>query len=226
MKSISNEIEAIISKYDTNKSTNVRIITAESYEKAAFSSYVLGRFEEAVKYQSKALEFNDTPEYRFNMAKYQVRIGKTLDAVGNINKSLDGKPSLAMAVFKEIDLLNEKAIVELLMQKNKDIDTKIIELADKRKAVYPVEKKDVLNELYSLVNMSYAVKIERYQKFIENEESDFIEKQVDDLIAAINKIKYFNLSESGFRVILFELERLKGLPLEEMKSAYESVKAG
>jgi tetratricopeptide (TPR) repeat protein len=118
-----------------NSEKQIGLLAADSYEKAAFATYVLGRFEDAVNYQSKALKLNTTSENRFILSKYQVRNKNIKEAIVNLSECIDQLPTLAIAAFKEIDLINEPEVIKLITEKNDAIDDKIKQLTEKWKRV-------------------------------------------------------------------------------------------
>jgi tetratricopeptide (TPR) repeat protein len=129
-----------------NSEEQIGLLAADSYEKAAFAAYVLGRFEDAVNYQSKALKFNSTSENRFILSKYQVRNNNIKEAIDNLDKSINDKPIYAIAAFKELDLINEPEVIKLIAQKNDAIDHKIKQLTEKWKTVESTKASEVIKE--------------------------------------------------------------------------------
>jgi len=109
---------------------SIQHLAGDSYEKAAFACYVLGRFEEAEKNQQKALKLHPAPENKFLLAKYAVRSGNIDDGVKHLSEAIDESPELMGGVFKELDLANEKAVLEMLKKKNDDVDNEIDKFID------------------------------------------------------------------------------------------------
>jgi tetratricopeptide (TPR) repeat protein len=97
-----------------NSEKQIGILAADSYEKAALCSYIIGRFEDAVVNQIKAIKHNDVPQNKFLLAKYLIRIGQISDAINFLDECIEKAPVLALAVFKEIDLFNEPAVINLI----------------------------------------------------------------------------------------------------------------
>ena len=104
---------------------SIQHLAGDSYKKAAFTCYVLGRFEEAEKNQQKALKLHPSPENKFLLAKYAVRSGNIDAGVKQLSEAIDESPELMGGVFKELDLANEKAVLEMVKKKNEDIDSEI-----------------------------------------------------------------------------------------------------
>jgi tetratricopeptide (TPR) repeat protein len=92
----------------------VRVLAADSYEKAAFAAYILGRSDEAKTLQLKAIDLAPTAHKQFTLAKYQVRCGDVTEAVNSLEQALACIPLLIPAVLRDIDLLNEPAILKLV----------------------------------------------------------------------------------------------------------------
>jgi uncharacterized protein (TIGR02145 family) len=109
---------------------SIQHLAGDSYEKAAFTCYVLGRFEEAEKNQQKALKLHPSPENKFLLAKYAVRSGNIDAGVKQLSEAIDESPELMGGVFKELDLANEKAVLEMIKKKNDDVDSEIDEFIE------------------------------------------------------------------------------------------------
>ena len=118
--------------FDTVNSSDtiesIQHLAGDSYEKAAFACYVLGRFEEAEKNQKKALKLHPSPENKFLLAKYAVRSGNIDDGVKHLSEAIDESPELMGGVFKELDLANEKAVIEMGKKKNSVANAEIDEI--------------------------------------------------------------------------------------------------
>ena len=200
-------------------------IAADSYEKASFSAYVLGQFEDAVKYQAKALEFNPSFQNRFLLAKYQARNGVKDKAVLNLDKTINDAPEFFSAVFKEIDLINEPDVIGLLETKNNEIDKKIKQLPEKYKNVKSTKLENSLNNLDEWLKMSYKNKIAEYAKLelevksILGKTSELI-KKINDLISEIKNSNRLDFSIDEITDIKNELNQAKDLPLEKMNEIF------
>jgi tetratricopeptide (TPR) repeat protein len=201
-----------------NFENQIGILAADSFEKAAFASYVLGKFQDSVELQSEAVKCNPSHQNRFTLAKYQVRNNQIDSAVENLDKCLDTNPELALATFKELDLINEPAITSLIAAKNELIDNKIKALAERIVKINS-NLAVILNELLSA---SYEVKVDEYKlllKTADNATSEF-NKSIKDIDSLINKInsKDFSFVENDTRSELVRtLHEAKDLPFEQMK---------
>ena len=197
-----------------NSEEQIGLLVADSYEKAAFSSYVIGRFEDAVNYQAKALKFNPASQNRFLLSKYQVRNNNIKEAIDNLNKSIDQLPTLLIASFKEIDLINEPEVIKLIAEKNDVIDTKIKQLTEKWKTVESTSADKVIKELTLLSKKSYEIKIVEFNKYekkgntINNEISVF-ELKIDDYINEVKQTNFCDFDSVKIQTIIKELELAK-----------------
>jgi len=90
----------------------MRLLASDSYEMAAFAAYVLGNNDDAVSFQAKAVARSPTPRNRFNLAKYQTRHGSVDEAVKTLDHALEDCPRLIYGVFLDLDLANERRIID------------------------------------------------------------------------------------------------------------------
>jgi len=216
-----------------NSEEQIGLLAADSYEKGAFAAYVLGRFEDAVNYQSKALKFNSTSENRFILSKYQVRNNNIKEAIDNLDKSINQTPIYAIAAFKELDLINEPEVIKLIAQKNDAIDDKIKQLTLKWKKVESTKANEVINELTKLSKKSYEIKIADFNKYDNkykneaksiNYEINTLEEKIDAYINEIKKTNYCTFDADKIQTIIKELVLAKDLPLEKMQVAFDRLK--
>jgi hypothetical protein len=204
----------------------IGLLVSDSYEKASFSAYVLGQFSNAVTYQTKALKFNSTPQNRFLLSKYQVRNGDIADGIQNLERSIDDMPVLAVACFKEIDLLNEPEVLKLIAGKNRTINQEINTLMYAWKDVESAEASSVIEQLADLLQDSYEIKVSNYdffsKKALQITDSIYsIEAEIDSFIM---KLANRTFRKFDLRVVIDELKRAKDLPLENMQETFYDVK--
>jgi len=230
LNKIQSDIDAILSKYTSNNDILlIQNISSELYEKAAFAAYVLGRFEDAVNYQSKTLKLNPTPENRFILSKYQVRNKNIKEAIDNLDKSINETPLLAIATFKEIDLINEPEVIKLIAQKNDAIDHKIKQLTEKWKTVESTNAREVIYKLTELSQKSYEIKIADFNKY-EKEGNTIktgltkLEANIDAYINEIKTTTYCTFDADKIQKIIKELQLAKDLPLEKMQAVFDKLK--
>lgn len=155
----------------TNNSTNIsekeiESLASESYEKAAFSAYILGQFENAVKYQAKALSFESNAKNHFYLSKYLVRIGNIKEAVDTLENALVQMPELMDAIFEELDLINEPLILDFIINKHKEIEIKIDEAINGWNEIKNnTFKENALAKLYILKRDNYPNKIKKFTTY-------------------------------------------------------------
>lgn len=209
-----------------NAEGQIGLLAAESYEKAAFASYILGRFSEAVIYQSKALKFNEIPQNRFLLAKYQIRNGEISEGVKNLENCIDKEPFFAIAVFKEIDFINEKKVLDLIIEKNQKIDLKIKGLIKKWDLRKSNEEEIVLDVLNKLLLKPYNVKVSEFKKYdsLNSKTTQELKElliQIDNTIDTIKLKSFATFDDVIIESIIIELINSKKLPFDEMQTLYK-----
>lgn len=217
---IIDSVDEINSNYQNFNKNSIDKLTADSYQKAAFCSYVLGEFEKSVSYQQEATDLVNNPENLYLLAKYQVRNNQVGEAIVNLNNAIDLVPAMALAVFKEIDLLHTQEILELIEKKNEDICQKINGLIEEWRDIKSKIALSEINHLNLALKSSYDIKVASYNKSkeilketvkkidIQKQEidetiSEFKSKAViqptDDLIDYLSKSKDLTLDEMELR---------------------------
>ena len=212
-----------------NPDNKIGFLASDSYEKAAFAAYILGRFEDAVNHQSKALKFNSTSENKFLLSKYQVRNNNIKEAIDNLDKSIEEAPYMAIAAFKEIDLINEPEVIKLIASKNNTIDNKINQLIEKLKTIESAKIIEIIKELSELSKKSYEIKVADFNKYKNegntlNTQINNFESQINDYVNFIKKSIYVTFDEDKIQTIIKELLLVKDLPLEKMQAAFDKLK--
>ena len=203
----------------------IQALASDSYEKAAFAAYVIGQFDKAVKYQEKSLNLQYSSKNSFILSKYQVRNNNINEAINSLSQAIDEMPELAIAVFKEIDLLNEPEVLKLIEQKNILINKKIDDIIEKWSKVESTKAQTVISLLNELKEKSYEIKIKEAIKYTEeaNATNDEVEKQeqkIDELITLINNSFYISFSPEKINEIILQLNDAKKLPLEKMQEVF------
>ena len=212
-----------------NSEKQIALLAADSYEKAAFAAYILGRFSEAVNYQSKALKFNEIPQNKFLLAKYQVRNGEISAGVKNLDQCIDKVPIFAVASFKEIDLINEPEVLNLISKRNQEIDKEISKLLDKWQKIESIEASNVVKELTELSQKSYEIKVSQFKTF-EKQANDIninigaTESEIDSYISVIKKTTFCTIDDNSIQLLIDELLKAKNLPIEKMLEVFEKIK--
>ena len=147
-----------------NSLNHIGLLAADSFEKAAFAAYVLGRFTDALNFQEKALKFNNTSQNRFLLAKYQVRNKRIAESIQNLEIAFDENPNLLIGTFKDLDLISEQEVLNLIEKKNNLINAKIKFLIEVVSVVDDKKTKNIINTLNELLSESYEIKIFQYLK--------------------------------------------------------------
>jgi uncharacterized protein (TIGR02145 family) len=228
---------------------SIQHLAADSYEKAAFAAYVLGRFDDAENHQKKALKLNPSPQNRFILAKYSVRNGNTDEAVKYLDTAIDEKPELLLAVFKELDLANEKSVLDLVKSKdellNQEIDKTIQSirkhygregstleesLEDLKKEPYTDRLKlteEVKGCLDILLNPEYKY-FNKFSKHYSDESFKYHSIPYQDVIEIVlSKIFYVKIGNKLWMVENLSVDTFRnGDPIPEAKTDEEWVKAG
>jgi tetratricopeptide (TPR) repeat protein len=211
---------------DVNSSIEViQLLVADSYVKAAFAAYVVGDFANAVNYQKQALTFENSPQNSFLLAKYQIRNCNIKEGIENLNVAIEQAPELALAVFKEIDLVNDQEVIKLVAEKNVAINNKIVELIEIWKNVKSTNVPQAIKKLSELQSNSYEEKIKQYYKFVSdasiiNQEIFKLVQEIDELIIKIQNIAFVSFKPEKITQIIEELTNAKGQHLEIMQQVY------
>jgi hypothetical protein len=204
-----------------NIDNQLGILAADSFEKAAFASYVLGKFDDAIHFQCEALKYSATAQNRFILAKYQVRNKEIESAVENLDKCIDEIPELALAIFKELDLINEPEVTNLITTKNESINSRIRALSDKSSKIEP-NLEVVLNEL---LDASYEIKVAEFNlllKRVNKTSSEIIKlnKDIDNLINKIKSKDYNYIENNVISELVKTLNEAKELPYDRMRTSF------
>jgi tetratricopeptide (TPR) repeat protein len=213
------------SNSDINK---IKHLAAESYEKAAFASYVLGKYDDAVNFQSKAFNLNNTPQNRFILSKYHIRNQNISSALKNLDQAIEESPELTLAVFREIDLMNEPKVLELLEDKNKLLDEKISNLIEEWSHLPSTQSAVIIQKLEKLGSEKYNNKLSQFNQ-LRRAAADTVESLsrqkilIDELVQQLTHSTYNTLNTQQIDSFVKDLKEAKGLSLEEMQSKYFSI---
>ncbi len=107
--------------------SQIKIIAADSYDKAALSAYVLGDDGNAVQYQERAVLILENGKHLFNYAKYLFRIGDSKSALAKLKKAIDIDPEMLNAVFCDADVFASPKIPEFVKERWAELDNNIEE---------------------------------------------------------------------------------------------------
>lgn len=210
-----------------NAIENIKLLAAESYEKAAFASYILGDFEAAVKYQSNALKFDNNVEIQFSLAKYQARI-KLIDlCIQNLDECIQEKPTMSLAVFKDLDLLNEPEVLALIDRKNSKLNEELFLIQNRWNEINSSDKEKFILELQNLKSLNYSEKYELKNKhLLELEKYKKNLKSFDSKIIELKKLMIetrSHLSKEQLIELCSELDKIKNQEFELALRNFEEI---
>jgi hypothetical protein len=227
--SINISTDANTERQDQKREINkVELLMADSFDKAAFAAYILGRFSDAVNFQLKAIKLHDTSQKRFLLAKYQVRNGNVVECVNNLRKCIEDDPIFAVACFKEIDLIHEPEVLNLISEKNQQIDNAIKKLAEQWKGVESIQAESTVNALNELSSKSYEIKVSSFKEFEKkaydiNNSIEATESSIDTLINELPQKVFCTLDSLRINDFIDELNKAKDLPVEKMRETYNRI---
>jgi hypothetical protein len=207
---------------------DIKNLAADSYEKAAFSAYILGQFENALKYQEKAFNLIPTPQNQFLLSKYQARCGFIDNAVQNLSIAIDAMPEFVNALFLEFDLANVPEVIQLVHEKNNNVNNDILKLLERWKSVESTHATEVIKILNNLINTSFENKVSNYIKYqneassIDNNIVEYYTK-IDRLINQISNMLFLTFDENKTAELIKELHLAKNLPFEDLLLVYKKV---
>ncbi len=218
---ISSIIENINLKHQYYGTNSLKALASDSYQKAAFCSYILGEFEKAVTYQQEATDLVNSPENLYLLAKYLTRNSQQSEAVENLSAAIDLMPAMALAVFKEIDLLNTPEILKLIEKKNEEINDKVNELIEEWKDIKSKISLDEINHLNLALNSSYDIKVASHNKSKEIlkdtvKKIDIQKQEIDETISEFNSKTVIKPTDD----LIDNLNKSKDLTLEEMEQIH------
>ena len=217
-----------------NDTEAIGLLASDSYEKAAFSSYILGDFQTAVSLQKKSLNFQNEARKYFMLSKYQSRAKLLSECIESLESSLNLQPDLALAALKDFDLNSQKEVLQLIEIKNKDNENKIdfiisqlIEFSDPKYDIYKeklvlVKKGTYLEKadfLFDYNNQKKLLKnnIELLKNKLNNIDSVLTTQQNEDEFIVSHKFvssnKFFAINNNEFQNIIKMLDNIETKPL-------------
>lgn len=157
---------SINSEYTKNTSDqkSIQLLAGDSYEKAALASYILGDDEKAIDYQKKAISFNSSPENRFRLGKYLVRVGKKTEAIKQLNSAIERKPELMDAVLSDVDIAGDSRVIDFVNKKVREINFALEELFEATLFDGRYFNK-IASDLYYGANLPYAKRVQLVTKY-------------------------------------------------------------
>jgi hypothetical protein len=210
----------------------IKLLAADSLEKAAFCSYVMGDFIGAEKYQNEAIKYHLTPENRFALAKYQIRAKMLESALHNLQKAITESPVLVAAVFKDLDFFSEPMVISFIEKINNELQNRLNEVAEKINSSVDLNVESYLLELKSLIDCTYEAKIEGLTKLenkignvmrsIENQKTNFRGK-IQSLINEIEGATFITIDKFRREEMILELSKSKSQALPVMQEVYSRI---
>lgn len=117
----------------SNEPGRILLLAADSYEKAAFASYVMDDVESAIDYQKKAVQLDSSPQNKYNLSKYLSHQGNIDEALQYLEEAIDQSSLFAVAVFQEADMVCRPEIINYLDRRNAEIDDSLRSIIDETK---------------------------------------------------------------------------------------------
>lgn len=136
----------------------IKMLAGDSYEKAAFSAYILGDLENAIQNQRSAYQFCSTGENQFLLAKYLAHNGDIDESVTNLESAIEKVPNVAAAVFQEKDMVERPEVIKSVVEMNAELTKKLSEM----KEIAPSDS--VRNYIQTALDSSYAEKVRAYRR--------------------------------------------------------------
>lgn len=181
---LNNAINGVYTEVTGNKAA-IGLLAADSYEKAALSSYVLGDDKKAVSYQEKAVNCYDCPINRFNYSKYLFRVNDLDNAKQQLEIAVDGDPNMLNNALCDLDISSNTWTIEFVERKVAEADDELEEI------VFESFKKGL--DLSSDLGVLESMQIEKIGN--RSPKSSYSEKR--NLIAGFHQ-----LSSSGTKELL------------------------
>lgn len=213
----------------TSDPEKIKLLAANSYEKAALASYVIGDNENAVAFQEKALKYEDSPQNCFNLAKYLIRLGNTEQAIKQLERSIDKAPEMMGAVFCDADIAGEPQSIVLVDRKRSELENTIEETV-----LTSFDNKDdffalCFNDIATMDDgLSYIDKAKILSEFKDGSIFSVIndlKKEKATICAALTRMKgRGELKEGSFNWAISRLSE-KYKSVEEYRKSYDVVRS-
>ncbi len=171
-----------------NQKDAIGYLAADSFEKAAFCSYILGNFDDAVNFQNNAVKYNKTPTHYFLLSKYECRANKIDQAKISLSRCFDLNPEYIAATLKDLDLTSKNEISELIIQKDIEFKNKILSIQN----ILKHKDGELFNNEYDKLSILLSQSAVDRGRFLQEYESKII--NVKNSIKEI-KSKYKNIEK-------------------------------
>ena len=204
----------------------IKIMASESFDKAAFSAYILGDIEEAIELQSKAIKLNASAQNIFFLGKYQIRAGLNNDGIDSLNKAVEILPELLELTIKDLDLNSNTYVLDRINQILETLNNKIQFLQVHWKNSKSEKSAEIVKELKESFSLKFAERENLWKQLTEKmKEYNSSEKQArDNLTSVLNKIEnyeFFSINTSQKSNLVSNIKnQINNGSVEEMKNLY------
>lgn len=119
---LTNQMNAEYTK-STSDTDSIRLLAADSYNKAALAYYILGDDDEAINQQKKAVQLKPSAINKFTYAKYLCRKGDDVpQAIEMLSEAVELDADIVNAIALESDLMDNSETLEWLKYKRQEAD--------------------------------------------------------------------------------------------------------
>ena len=202
----------------------IKQIAADSFDKAAFSAYVIGNISLAIENEKKALECYPSAEYYFNLSKYQIRHGDISDGIINLNSAIEKNPTLHYAISQlcDLDLAGENKVHDLLEKLNNHTDEQINSLVFTFNKIED-ESSSNIKEINESKHLPYHLKLYKIIEFEETfKKAQNINSEIEKIIDSVQSYS----DDNQIKIIVEELRKIKILEFSNDKiKKFENIKA-
>jgi tetratricopeptide (TPR) repeat protein len=207
-----------------NSIEKLQLLTADSFEKAAFAAYVLGDFNEATLNQNKAFKYNPESKNQFLLSKYQFRNGNVTEALENLDQAIESNPHFfdAIVQLSDLDVAGEPQVAGLLQEKNNRINIEIENQIGIAKKLKSNVSSEIASDLENLkIELLYSKKLLDLNK--KKEELITVENKTKESFAQIDvqinrlldRNQYRTFNESKRKYLINSLTELKNINIED-----------
>ena len=202
----------------------IKRFAAESFDKAAFSAYVIGNISLAIENAKKALECYPSAEYYFNLSKYQIRHGDISDGIINLNSAIEKNPTLHYAISQlcDLDLAGENKVHDLLEKLNNHTDEQINSLVFTFNKIEDDSSSNI-KEINESKHLPYHLKLYKIIEFEETfKKAQNINSEIEKFIDSVQSYS----DDNQIKTIVEELRKIKILEFSNDKiKKFENIKA-
>jgi hypothetical protein len=219
-------------------SEKIGLLAADSYEKAAFASYILGDFGSAENYQKLAFEIISSikeiyilplkNQYQFTLAKYQIRNNNIDKAISNLETTIN-KNSIFYDLISNIidlDISSNSFVVELLDRFDKNLKDSLSKLLERIELINSTKLSEKSKELSNITSFNLL------KENLKNYETECMKLEIDkkNKLSKIDNYIKKNISEQKttftereINEFSLELEACKKCSLEEMEGSFDLI---